>query len=131
MTAQRTIRTIRAIRTIRTSIILRVIAVTACHISKCRLSLNSDVTFIVVRLKHSLSRVSHRPYHYGGDTIPDIALTDIAFTDVALTDVALTDVAFTVVDITPADGATEVGVDSVISLTYSKEVTVFERPTLV
>jgi hypothetical protein len=123
MTAQRTIRTIRIIRT---SIILRVIAVTACHISKCRLSLNSDVTFIVVRLKHSLSRVSHRPYHYGGDTIPDIALTDIAFTDVALTDVA-----FTVVDITPADGATEVGVDSVISLTYSKEVTVFERPTLV
>jgi hypothetical protein len=126
MTAQRTIRTIRTIRIIRTSIILRVIAVTACHISKCRLSLNSDVTFIVVRLKHSLSRVSHRPYHYGGDTIPDIALTDIAFTDVALTDVA-----FTVVDITPADGATEVGVDSVISLTYSKEVTVFERPTLV
>jgi hypothetical protein len=126
MTAQCTTRAIRTIRIIRTSIILRVIAVTACHISKCRLSLNSDVTFIVVRLKHSLSRVSHRPYHYGGDTIPDIALTDIAFTDVALTDVA-----FTVVDITPADGATEVGVDSVISLTYSKEVTVFERPTLV
>jgi hypothetical protein len=35
------------------------------------------------------------------------------------------------VDITSADGATEVGVDSVVSLSYRKEVTVSEWPTLV
>jgi predicted extracellular nuclease len=41
------------------------------------------------------------------------------------------DIAPTVVDITPADGATEVGVDSVISLSFSEEVTVSEWPNLV
>jgi predicted extracellular nuclease len=41
------------------------------------------------------------------------------------------DIAPTVVDITPADGATEVGVDSVISLSFSEEVTVSQWPNLV
>lgn len=41
------------------------------------------------------------------------------------------DVAPTVVNITPADGATDVGVDSVINLTFSEEVNVSQWPVLV
>lgn len=43
---------------------------------------------------------------------------------------SIPDIAPTVVDITPADGATQVSLDSVISLTFSEEVIVSQWPSL-
>jgi predicted extracellular nuclease len=84
------------------------------------LTLNPDVTGEAYSAHSSVEAAS------GALFSPGTKLDGTNFTGCTIPDIAPT-----VVDITPADGATEVGVDSVISLSFSEEVTVSEWPNLV